>query len=255
MTANMLRTLVTAAVFLGVVSGPRLGAQGRQRPPLILDSILGRDSFRLYCAPCHGTTARGDGPVGVALKVSPPDLTALARANGGAFPRDRVRAIITGAARPIAAHGSPEMPVWGVVFRGLDSSEARVRLRIEGLVGHIETLQASIAPGRSGEQLFRTYCATCHGQDGQGNGPLAGRLRHAPPDLTRYTQRNDGVFPSERVHRIIEGQEVLSHGDREMPVWGDAFRSEPEGLTADQAKARVEAIVEYLRAMQRRDAE
>jgi hypothetical protein len=76
-----------------------------------------------------------------------------------------------------------------------------------------------------------------------------------PPDLTRYTEMNHGVFPSERLYRIIDGREVPSHGDRDMPVWGDAFRSTPDGRTAEQARARIEAIVGYLRAIQRRDAE
>ena len=61
--------------------------------------------------------------------------------------------------------------------------------------------------------------------------------------LTRYTERNDGIFPSERIYRIIDGREVQSHGDRDMPVWGDVFRSEPDGLTADQAAARIDALV------------
>jgi mono/diheme cytochrome c family protein len=123
-------------------------------------------------------------------------------------------------------------------------------------VWSLESLQApAAAPGTSGARLFRTHCATCHGADARGGGPLAERLRDAPPDLTRYTERNDGVFPSARVHRIIDGRDVRSHGDREMPVWGDAFRSEPDGLTPDEAKARIDAIVEHLRAIQRRDAD
>ena len=40
-----------------------------------------------------------------------------------------------------------------------------------------------------------------------------------------------------------------------MPVTGDAFRSEPDGLTADEVKARIDAIVGYLRDIQRRDAD
>jgi mono/diheme cytochrome c family protein len=127
---------------------------------------------------------------------------------------------------------------------------------IESIVEYVESLQVTAAaPGRSGAQLFRTYCATCHGPDAHGDGPLADRLRHAPPDLTTYSARNSGVFPSERLFRIIDGRDVRSHGDREMPVWGDAFRTEPDGLTADEAKARIDAIVGYLRDIQRRDAD
>ena len=127
---------------------------------------------------------------------------------------------------------------------------------IERNVGSVESLRVpAAAPGRSGAQLFRTYCATCHGLNAHGDGPLADRLRHAPPDLTTYSARNSGVFPSERVFRIIDGREVRSHGDRDMPVWGDAFRTEPDGLTADEVKARIDAIVGYLRDIQRRDAD
>ena len=54
----------------------------------MLDSIAGRDSFEFYCASCHGTTGKGDGPIASALKVSPSDLTSLARRNRGAFPKD-----------------------------------------------------------------------------------------------------------------------------------------------------------------------
>ena len=127
---------------------------------------------------------------------------------------------------------------------------------IERVVGYIEPRQAPAnAPGRSGAQLFRTYCAPCHGRNAHGDGPLAERLRHAPPDLTTYSQRNSGVFPRERVFRIIDGRDVRSHGERDMPVWGDAFRAEPDGLTADEVKARIDAIVGYLRDIQRRDAD
>jgi mono/diheme cytochrome c family protein len=219
------------------------------------DPVAGSDSFRFYCASCHGTTGKGDGPAASALKTRPPDLTSLARQNGGTFPRDRVRDLVTGTAGPLAAHGSRDMLMWGGMFWGLDPSDPRVRLRIESIVGHVESLQVrSATPGRSGAQLFRIHCATCHGLDAHGGGPLAGSLRRPPPDLTGYTERNNGVFPSERVYRIIDGRDVKSHGDREMPVWGDAFRSEPGGLRTEEAKARIDAIVGYLRVIQRRDA-
>ena len=114
---------------------------------------------------------------------------------------------------------------------------------------------ASPAAIAEGAELFKTYCASCHGEQARGNGPLAERLRHAPPDLTTFTARNGGVFPSARVHRIIDGRDVASHGDREMPVWGDAFRTSRAGFTADAVKRRIEALVKYLEAIQQRAAE
>ena len=81
---------------------------------------------------------------------------------------------------------------------------------------------------------------------------MALQLRRVPPDLTQFTKRNGGMFPSERVYRIIDGRDVMSHGDREMPVWGDAFRMVLETPGADVIKARIEAIVRYLAGIQER---
>ena len=100
---------------------------------MLTDSLAGRDSFQLYCAPCHGTDTRGNGPVAPALKTAPPDLTQLARRNGGAFPADRVRAFVTGIGRTLPTHGPAEMPVWGPTFRAFET-DVRVQERIKNLV-------------------------------------------------------------------------------------------------------------------------
>jgi mono/diheme cytochrome c family protein len=224
-------------------------------PPLLLDSITGPDSFKFYCAPCHGTAGRGDGPIVPALKTRPTDLASLARRNGGSFPKDRVLAVVTGAGRPVAAHGSSDMPPWGPVFLGLDPLEPRVKLRIQNIVTHVESLQEP--PARAddlGARLFKTHCATCHGVNGRGNGPLADQLRRTPPDLTKFTARNGGLFPDERLRRIIDGRDVPSHGDRDMPVWGDVFRDPREGRSSEAGKGRVDAIVKYLQGIQERAA-
>ena len=104
-------------------------------------------------------------------------------------------------------------------------------------------------------QVFRTYCASCHGVTGRGDGPMAGELKKIPPDLTKYTERNGGVFPGERLRQIIDGRGIAAHGNREMPVWGDAFRSAKDGLTPEAAQARIDAVVRYLSAIQQRAAE
>lgn len=73
---------------------------------------LGKKEFELQCAICHGVDAKGDGFYRASLKVAPPDLTLLARKNGGVFPVERISSIIDGRAQ-IAAHGSRDMPIWG----------------------------------------------------------------------------------------------------------------------------------------------
>jgi len=107
----------------------------------------------------------------------------------------------------------------------------------------------------SGRALFVTYCASCHGTDAQGSGPAADALRARPPNLTQYALKNHGVFPAERLHRLVDGrdQSVRAHGSMEMPVWGDAFRKR-DGLNDEAARARIDAIVLYLGLIQERMA-
>jgi mono/diheme cytochrome c family protein len=143
--STMTRTLLTAAVLLPMAWAMGEAAQG-QKPPttqLMIKSTYGADLYQFYCSSCHGPAGRG-GSARSDAGQAPPDLTTLAAANGGVFPRDRVRSTITFGKGETAlqAHGTAAMPVWGAIFRGLDSSDNLTELRIENLVRFIETLQA-----------------------------------------------------------------------------------------------------------------
>jgi mono/diheme cytochrome c family protein len=141
-TADALRLilLVMAGIaVLGTVCAQRADVQPRQ---LLPSSVYGPDLFQFYCASCHGVDGRGGGPVVPALKHRVPDLTMMASREGGVFPKRRVTAIVTGDQAPaIPAHGSKEMPVWGPIFRALDSDTTRNAARIENLVAYLESLQ------------------------------------------------------------------------------------------------------------------
>ncbi|HXY97793.1 MAG TPA: cytochrome c [Steroidobacteraceae bacterium] len=98
---------------------------------------------------------------------------------------------------------------------------------------------------QSGESLYRAHCASCHGVDGRGDGPVAASLKVEVPDLTRIARRQGGRFPAEQLRRIIDGRTTLPpHGTRAMPVWGEAFGSEK------QASRVVELLVQYLQSIQ-----
>jgi hypothetical protein len=133
---------VLAGVGLVLVAAA-VGAADQQwhgNVPLTPVSLVGADSYDLYCSSCHGLDARGHGPVAPALTTAPADLAVIACRNGGAFPFEMVRDYINGQRRVIA-HGTPDMPVWGATLRGLDPSEGRVRVRIDNLAAYIGTLQ------------------------------------------------------------------------------------------------------------------
>jgi mono/diheme cytochrome c family protein len=101
-----------------------------------------------------------------------------------------------------------------------------------------------------GPELFKAYCATCHGKDAKGGGPMAASLRIAPPDLTRIAVRNGGSFPFLQVQKIISGEQQppATHGTREMPVWGPIFSE----VTWDQdlGRMRIYSLAMYLEAIQ-----
>jgi mono/diheme cytochrome c family protein len=106
-----------------------------------------------------------------------------------------------------------------------------------------------------GAQLYRNHCGTCHGRNGRGDGPMAALLRKPPADLTKFAIMNGGVFPAERLRRIIDGRDVPSHGDRDMPVWGVTLRTSRDGGGYDSVEARIEALVRHIQSLQERMAQ
>ena len=118
-----------------------------------------------------------------------------------------------------------------------------------------EAQQVAKARPPDGAALYLAYCASCHGRTGRGDGPVAEYLKIPPADLTKISSRANGVFPAHEVGRIIDGRQIVrAHGDAAMPVWGDAFRRVVAGIDATEVRARIEALVKYLEAMQPRQA-
>ena len=113
---------------------------------------------------------------------------------------------------------------------------------------------ASDSPAHySGERLFETLCANCHGADARGNGPAASYTTGHPPDLTRIAARNGGTFPAERVFQVIDGQfDSPPPGSRHMPIWGyELFTGEGDDETAHQQVLDAEhRLVSYLSSIQ-----
>ncbi|MEX0600416.1 MAG: cytochrome c, partial [Rhodothermales bacterium] len=107
-------------------------------------------------------------------------------------------------------------------------------------------------PIERGEQSFMAYCASCHGSDGTGTGPVAEVMTTVPADLTQLRARYGGTFPADSVYAYIDGrQDVQAHGTREMPVWGNVW-SEADGEPVDREEVdlRIRELVEYIRTLQ-----
>ena len=105
----------------------------------------------------------------------------------------------------------------------------------------------------TGEGLYLRYCASCHGKDGKGNGPVAGTLRQLPSDLTTLKQRAGGGFDDASIMAIIDGRRsVAAHGPREMPVWGAIFEAElkDQPYPGYTGLLQSRTLTDYLRSIQ-----
>jgi mono/diheme cytochrome c family protein len=109
---------------------------------------------------------------------------------------------------------------------------------------------------------FQTYCASCHGREGKGDGPVASELVTKPLSLQQIAKRRGGVFDADEVHRFVDGRDMpRAHGTPEMPVWGVlfAFQAQASGILQDQiveaekaARLRIKGLVKYLETIQER---
>jgi mono/diheme cytochrome c family protein len=105
----------------------------------------------------------------------------------------------------------------------------------------------------SGEELFDRFCASCHGAEARGDGPVSRSLNVAVPDLTRISARY-GEFPAGLIRDVIDGRGIdkRAHGTRTMPVWGYEFWVE-EGADVNAQRAvrnAISKLVEHVRSLQ-----
>jgi mono/diheme cytochrome c family protein len=108
------------------------------------------------------------------------------------------------------------------------------------------------APVKSGEEMYRSYCAVCHALDGKGGGPATPALRDQVPDLTTLSQRHGGKYPAQYVESILRfgtAKGFPAHGNKDMPIWGRVFASVPETAESTVTR-RITSLTEYLGTIQ-----
>ena len=133
-----------------------------------------------------------------------------------------------------------------------------------GLAGAAQAQDVDI-----GKSEFQSSCASCHGTDGRGNGPVSEQLKVPPSDLTMLAKNNNGVFPTNAVYETIHGSKtVAAHGTREMPIWGERFNpiinlphaddpyywrmAGPEKSPEVVVRTRILAVIDYLSRIQQK---
>ena len=139
---------------------------------------------------------------------------------------------------------------------GSHAKNTLARSAAVGLVLALGAFSAASLGEEAGKTDYMTYCASCHGVSGEGNGPVAGSLKNRPPDLTYlHQQETDGAFPRKLVKGIIEGnpeydKNFRTHGPAAMPVWGKIIY-EDSGERASIAEARINNLVSYIESLQK----
>ena len=107
----------------------------------------------------------------------------------------------------------------------------------------------------SGEEMYKEYCAVCHGKDAKGNGPAAAALKMPPPDLTTLSQRHGGKYPATYVESVLKfgAKTFPAHGAKDMPIWGPLFGSisfDINGIDALQVTQRIHNLTQYIESVQ-----
>jgi len=114
-------------------------------------------------------------------------------------------------------------------------------------IKHVPVTQTSPT---SGQEMYKAYCAVCHGTDAKGGGPAASALKTPPADLTLLSKNNGGQYPDMKVVTIIRGQgNLAAHGTQEMPIWGKVFWSMSHGHEGE-VQQRITNLNSYIKSLQ-----
>lgn len=139
-----------------------------------------------------------------------------------------------------------------------------VTLALAGALGAALTPYAASAESLAvnlGKIEYRSNCASCHGAEGKGDGPMADQLTVAPANLQMISKNNGGVFPFDRVYDLVDGRDTLrAHGPSEMPIWGEDYAVDAATMSGQRdanrhsieaaVAGRVLSLVYYLRSIQ-----
>jgi mono/diheme cytochrome c family protein len=113
----------------------------------------------------------------------------------------------------------------------------------------IKKTSIPVTSAGSGEEMFNTYCAVCHGKSGKGDGPAASEFKIPPANLTLLAKNNNGKFPADHIAETIRTgpRDAKAHGSKDMPVWGTLFASLGDSA---QVKQRIFNLTSYVETLQ-----
>ena len=130
-----------------------------------------------------------------------------------------------------------------LLFAGAAGTQAQARPP-----GNQDQFPPNFVP--TGKQMYKQYCAACHGADAKGRGPARASLKIPAADLTTLTHRHGGEFPYDYVTNILRfGPGVAAHGSSDMPTWGPIFQY-MDNYNQATVQKRIKNLCDFLASLQ-----
>ena len=113
----------------------------------------------------------------------------------------------------------------------------------------VEKVPITLSEPSSGKQMYKDYCAVCHGADGKSGGPAAEYLKVPPPDLTTMARRYNEKSITLRVEAVLKfGTKSKAHGTADMPIWGGLFSAMDRNQQA--VAMRLSNLSQYVQSLE-----
>jgi cbb3-type cytochrome c oxidase subunit III len=185
------------------------------------DEGRGEGIYDEFCASCHGSYGRGDGPLAASLKIRATDFADSAWLAGRSD--EQIIQGITG--------GHSRMAVANVIDA-------------DALADTVAYIRSLSVPGErvsilQGADIYNAICFACHGAKGDGKGPAAADPGSPQPrDFTSKEFVIEGR-EDEIARTIALGAEASFHGSSFMPAWGSSL-----------SEQQIRDLIAYLKTFQ-----
>jgi len=104
-----------------------------------------------------------------------------------------------------------------------------------------------------GREMYMSYCAACHGANGNGAGPAARAFKVPPANLTLLAHHNQGTFPAMHVSTAIWGDSYNGAHGSDMPVWASLFRHAHQTVNSEpDIQMRIYNLTKYVETLQQK---
>lgn len=165
----------------------------------------GRKLFLTFCSACHGSSGKGDGEASKYLETKPQDFTD--QSSMMKLSDQDIYNFIRG--KDDRFHGARFLPGFQLKLN---------ETQIWDLVSFIRSLHTKpVGDPIDGRKIYLTYCSTCHGRNGGGNGEAAEFLERQPSDHT--DDKRMSKMTDEDLYNIISQGGEAAHKAKSMPPW------------------------------------